>query len=157
MTEQEIKAAFAAALLKDPSNPFKAAMSVIGDEDPGNVSDAAYMANHWVKDPVVVNEMQRLQSKEGELAFLPTKADLARKIWDLSNKPIDPSESAKLLKLYGEVMGFIEKPGTNVNVDARNLSRNVMVVRSHASAESWEEKARNQQKGLTSDGESTRH
>lgn len=159
MTEQETKAAFAAALLKDPSNPFKAAMSVTGAtgvNDVDKASDAAFMANYWPKDPFVVSEMQRLQSKEGELAFLPSKADLARKIWELANKPMDAADSAKLLKLYGEVMGHIEKPGTQVNVDARNLSRNVMVVKSH-DKDSWEAKARAQQKGLTSDGESSIH
>ncbi|QZA70446.1 terminase small subunit [Erwinia phage AH03] len=156
MTEKEMKAAFAVALLKDLSNPFKAAMSVIGDDDPGNTADAAYMAAKWPKDPEVIEGMRRLESKEGELAFLPTKADLGRKIWDMVNKPLDASDAVKLLKLYGEVMGYIEKPGTNVNVDARNLSRNVMIVKSH-DKDSWEAKARAQQKGLTSDGESSIH
>lgn len=154
--EKAMKTAFAAALLKEPNNPFKAAMSVIGDDDPGNTADAAFMATHWPKEKYVMEEMQRLQSKEGELAFLPSKADLARKIWELANKPIDPGEQAKALKLYGEVMGFIEKPGTNVNVDARNLSRNVMVVKSHDPA-AWEDKARKQQRDLTNDSQSPIH
>lgn len=157
MTEKELKVAFAAGYLKNPTNPFKVAIDLLGDDDPGNTSDAAYMANRWPKDPEVIAEMQRLESKEGELAFLPTKADLARKIWDTANRPLDPADSAKLLKLYGEVMGFIEKPGTNVNVDARNLSRNVMVIKSH-DKDSWEAKARQQQRELTNnDGESSIH
>lgn len=156
MTEKEMKAAFAVALLKEPNNAFKAALSILDETDPGVTADAALIASRWPKDPDVIAEMNRLQSKEGELAFLPSKADLARKIWDLTNAPIDPGEKAKLFKLYGEVMGFIEKPGTNVNVDARNLSRNVMVVKSH-DKDSWEAKARAQQKGLTSDGESSIH
>lgn len=151
-----MKTAFAAALLKDPNNPFRAAMTLLDESDPGSTADAALMANFWPKDPVVVAEMNRLQSKEGELSFLPTKADLARKIWTMLDTPMEPADAAKLMKLYGEVMGHIEKPGTNVNVDARNLSRTVMLVKSH-SKEDWESKARQQQKGLTDDGKSSIH
>ena len=150
--EKQLKAAFARLLLKNPDDPFKAALAVF----PDNTSRALRVANEWPGDSEVLNFQAELIEEDGELSFLPTKADLARNIWDkMQSDRICADDYAKLGKLYADVRGFIEKPQTNINNNVNNVTNRVMVVRESASDADWEAKLRKQQEELTN--ASTRH
>ncbi len=151
MSEEELKAEYARLLLKI-TDPFKAALQLF----PDNTSRALRVANEWPTDPEVVAAQSELLEEDGELSFLPTKADLARNIWDrMQNERVSPDDYAKLGKLYADVRGFIEKPQTNVSVNNNVTNNRVMVVRENGTDEDWEAKLRKQQENLTN--ASTKH
>ncbi|QBZ71722.1 putative terminase small subunit [Pseudomonas phage KP1] len=162
MTDQndnpEEKAAFAALLLKE-RDPFKAALRLF----PDNTNRALWVANHWPNDKEVKEEQARLMGVDGGSSLLPSKTELARDIWDRmqgkanANGVIVPptaDEYAKLAKLYAEVMTFIEKPQTNLNVN--NYVQRVVEVPMFASPEEWEKAASTQQTELLANAR-TRH
>lgn len=112
MTEEtnELKAAYAALLLRSPNEAFKAAMQLF----PGETSRALQISNEWPVDSFVIKEMARLE-KAG-LNGLPTKNELAMKIWEMvedkrgSTNPawaIAPKDRIAAGKLYADIMGFI--------------------------------------------------
>ncbi len=145
MTDEQLKAEYAKLLLKI-TDPFKAALQLF----PDNTSRALRVANEWPTDPEVVAAQAAFLDEDGELSFLPTKADLARNIWDrMQNERICPDDYAKLGKLYADVRGFIEKPQSNVNVNNNVTNNRVMVVRENGTDEDWAAKLRKQQEKLT--------
>jgi len=112
MTEEtnELKAAYAALLLRSPKEAFKAAMLLF----PGETSRALKVSNEWPMDSIVIKEMARLE-KAG-LNGLPSKNELALKIWEMveddrgSKNPqwaIAPKDRIAAGKLYADIMGFI--------------------------------------------------
>jgi hypothetical protein len=149
--ELELKSKFAFELLRanvtDSIGAFKIALSIF----PNDTGVALRVANEWVKDPIVIAEQQRLADELGELAFLPTKIDLSRAIWEKANKEYTCTEDfTKLMRLYAEVRGFIEKPTTNIQ---NNLISNnkVMIVTDHGNDNEWETKLKEQQRVLRLD------
>lgn len=139
--DEAVKLRFAEAMLRF-NNASQAAMSVIGD--PGKALRAAQTLP---ADPLVLEEMARLRDEKGESSFLPSKAELAREVLEQARTfKNSPEDYERLMKLYCNMMGHIEKPGTQVNVDARTQS--VMIVRSHGSDEEWEKRAVAQQQNL---------
>ncbi len=156
--ESKEKAAYAALLLKE-RDPFKAALQLF----PDNTNRALWVANHWPIDAEVKAEQERLMGEDDGSSFLPSKAELARDIWQrmqgttLANGvtiPPTPEEYAKLAKLYADVRGFIEKPQTNVNVTT-NVQR-VVEVPVFQSESEWENAAARQQRELLENAR-TRH
>lgn len=138
--DAEQKTAFAAALLRSPDDPFKAATQVFGD-----FQNQIQAATKWILDPFVKGEQLRLLTEKGEKAFLPSKEDQLKDIYMLATKSIDEEIRLKAHRLYAEIAGNIEKPGTaNVTVAVQN----VMVVKDHGSDDEWEQKAIKQQKIL---------
>lgn len=151
MSDEELKAEYARLLLKH-SDPFKAALQLF----PDNTSRALRVANEWPNDPEVMAAQADLLDEDGELSYLPTKADFARNLWDkMQEDRIAPEDYAKLGKLYADVRGFIEKPQTTINNNNNVTNNRVMVVRENGSDEDWEAKLRKQQEGLTN--ASTKH
>lgn len=100
------KRAFVKAWLK-VSDPFKAAVAVFG---PLQASKCLKIADEWPKDPLVLHLKEELLETDGEEAFLPSKAELARKVIDTADGFIHVESKLKALRLYAEVMGFIVKP-----------------------------------------------
>lgn len=98
-------------------------------------------------DPKVIEELKRIKSEVTEAELLPSKAELAREVLQRARGSNDNEEYGKLMDLYFRVMGMIEKPGANVDVNVKVAS--VMVVRDHGTDEQWAEKAAQQQKELT--------
>ncbi|HEX2242719.1 MAG TPA: hypothetical protein VHK27_05615 [Gammaproteobacteria bacterium] len=150
-TEEEIlakKERFAELLLRE-NEPFKVAL-VLYPDDTGR---ALRIAHEWPTDPQVKAFQQSAIDAEGEITFLPTKADAARLAWNMARDEGKFTEDRlKALKLYAEIRGFIEKPAVNVSQTNNTLvQNNVMVVRDHGSDEEWSEKLRNQQKRLKAD------
>ncbi|UCE07577.1 MAG: hypothetical protein JSW07_05965 [bacterium] len=143
VNENELKLKFADALLRSPENPWVAAKEVTDD-----VSLALQMSQLWVKDPIVVAQKEKLLSENGAKAFLPTKEDFAREVLVEARDAFDPDSKHKFYKLFGDSMGFIEKPSTNVSLNTQNITNRVMMVPVSASDEEWQEKLKNQQEVL---------
>lgn len=140
--ESKYKAAFAALLLENPTNPFQAANGVFPDD----TRRALWIATHWLNDPEVRKEVDRLRNKGADLDALPSKADLARAAWELTQVGLF-EDRIKAMKLYADIRNFIEKPNNAVNV---NVNQNrVMIVKDHGSNEQWESELLKQQHDLT--------
>lgn len=142
----DAKAAFAAFLFKNPNDPFGAAKHVLGNSV--GVTDVATMAHIFKTDPFVLSEMKRIAEAEQNEDTLPSKADLAREIWDwVTNSANEIEDKIKAAKLYAEIRGYIDKPAApNTNPD---IVPSVMVVREHGNSDEWEKKMREQQDKLT--------
>lgn len=99
-------------------------------------------------DPVVNEEVERLLAEYGHEHFLPGKHELAAKIYDVAEAASDTDDKVKALKLYADVMGFVEKPGTVVNNNLSQTVNKVMVLRDHGNEETWEARLIEQQRRL---------
>lgn len=107
-------------------------------------------------DPEVLDELERLREEAGDLAGLPTKGETARLVLNAATAAKDGGDAEgfeKLMKLYCSIVGYIEKPGTNVAVN-NNSTTNVLVVTNNGSDDEWEKKAGQQQSRLTLDARS---
>lgn len=146
MDDTNLKKLFAAELLKNPENPFAAALQLFGTD----TQSAFVAASRWLTDPVVIEEKERLTT-EGFDEFLPTKADLALAAWNLTKDPLVRAEDKiKAMRLYGEIRGFIEKPQTTINNNNLTDNRRVMVVHEkHSNLEDWEQIAITQQRAIS--------
>ena len=104
--ESELKKAFAGELLRTPADPFRAALAVFG----ANTNKALRVANEWPSDGFVIDEVKRLKVEQGELAFLPSKADLARAVWERAHaKETEDDDFTKMARLYAEILDYIPK------------------------------------------------
>jgi len=132
MNELALKIAFATLLLKTPDNPFKAACDLF----PNNTNRALRVANEWPYDAEVIAAKSTALEEAGELAFLPTKAEACRKIWGkVDTELMEPDEFTKMMKLYCDTMGFIEKAGVSVQVNNQTNNLNVDAIATIAEAE----------------------
>jgi hypothetical protein len=103
--KEELKKSYARELLKHPGDPFAAALGLAGDD----TSLALIMANEWVQDAVVVDELYRLRQERGQ-GDLPTKEDLAHNLWSRAhNGRVDTSDYVQLVRLYAQIMDFMPK------------------------------------------------
>lgn len=145
MDETELKKAFALAWLKEPSaDPFKAATSIVGSGDPGRL---LVMSNNWVVDPIVLDEKAALLAKHGPRFFIPSKEELAREVYELAKASRVTEDRLKAYRLFGDIMGYIEKPTTNIQTNVAVVNR-VMVVNEQGSDADWEKKLMQQQDKL---------
>lgn len=152
MTPDEINAAklmFAAQTLKRPGDEFAIALKLFPE---GQTGPALKAAHEWPNDSLVLAEKERLlaETETGELGFLPTKAEAARKAWDLIDIAPFYEDRLKALKLYADICGYIAKPEA-VKIDARVTHNRVMVVPSHGNDADWEDALRKQQANLTAE------
>jgi len=59
----------------------------------------------WNNDPWVISERTRFKAELGELHFLPSRADLAKTLWEKAHgRYTEPKDFAIITKLYAEVM-----------------------------------------------------
>ncbi|HAB89806.1 MAG TPA: hypothetical protein DCF84_04660 [Bacteroidetes bacterium] len=144
MNEADLKIRFADALLRDPNNAFAAAQS-IGIEQ----SRIMEIATTWPNDADVLKAQKQLVEKHGAREFLPSREEAARLLWEKAQNAQKAEDVAKLMKIYGDYMGFIEKPGLTVNNNTQNVLH-VMRVPMPESAEDWESKAIEHQSNITS-------
>jgi len=143
----DLKLAFAKLLLKTPDDPFKAALALLPAKE--DLSTALKIAHEWPVDPDVIAARDGALKDDGPLSFLPTKAEACRHIWDKATKGImEPDEYTRMMKLYCDTMGFIEKPQTTVQNNVQNVQSNVMVIKDGGSDEDWETGLRKQQETL---------
>lgn len=132
-------ALFAEALLRNPNNAFEAAKTIFIEN-----SHALYACQRWPDDPYVRKKQREFIKEGGEAKYLPSKSKVARQIHNVSEKVNDAELELKALKLYCDVRGFIEKPGTVIN----NQISSVMLVKDHGTDDDWEKKAVQQQQLL---------
>lgn len=154
--EDELKRKFALALLKHPGNPFQAGIEVFGTD----TGKALFVGSNWLNDPIVEEEKARLLEDGGEMALLPSKSDLARKVWEMAtcdegegSKRIDFEDKLKAFRFYAELREFIKKPGESTSEGSgnTNVQNNVMVVHQHGTNEEWSDALREQQRKLLAD------
>jgi hypothetical protein len=145
--ETILKDAFAAALLRQPNDPFRAALQIFGSD----TRRALQVSQEWVCDLYVLSKQAELLEAMGEDAFLPNKAMTARRIWDLANTTTDTRDKIAALKLYAEVRSYIEKPGDKINTNLTINQNRVMVIKDHGSDDDWERRAGEQQMKLVAD------
>lgn len=141
MTEIELKAAFAASLLREP-NPMQAALLVVDD-----TAEALRMAMEWAHDPYVTQEVARLRDAGEAEALLPSKAEAAYLAWQMAKAPGETKDRIAALKLFGDFMDYLPKGTGNTNTTNVLINR-VMEVQRFASDEEWEIAAERQQKEL---------
>jgi hypothetical protein len=128
------KERFAAALLRFEGKAFEAAKATF----PGDTNRAMLASSKWPDDPEVIEEMARLKAELGDEYFLPTRADLARALWRLSeDEKVEARERLLAYKTYADVLGFIAKPEA-ASTTNNNITNKVLIVPASATAEEWE-------------------
>lgn len=148
--DDELKKEYAAALLRWPDDPVRAAKSVVGED----VQRAVQMSMRWVRDPVVVAHRRELVEEHGAEAFTMSKAELINKLAEIADDARDSKDRIAALRNIAEIRGFIEKPGTKIEV---NTAPRVMVVRDTGSNDDWERKLEEQQRVLTDAAAEVKH
>lgn len=132
MSDDPYKRQFASFLQK-LCDPYKAAYKLF----PNDNKTALRVAHEWPNDRTVVDYLNEKALSLPDDEGLPTKADLARSVWDrMSERGIEDADFVKLAKLYGEVRGFIEKPAAS-NVNVTNTSNPVMVLQHKGDDDQW--------------------
>lgn len=144
MSIDEQKKAFAIALLSDPKDPFKCAQQIFGPD----VGMALRVYGSWPLDPDVIQYQELYLEEFGDDAALPTKTKLARDVYDIAEEAFDPETRLKALKLYGDVRGFIEKPGMGAVTNIQQNTK-VIIMTDHGTDKEWEAKLLTQQAKLT--------
>lgn len=142
-SEEELKTRFAQALLLKPDDLFGAAFSVF----PNDTGKALQIASLWKNDPFVKLEMIRLMSDGDGRAYLPSKEQQCKDIYEIANSDkVDEEIRLKAHRLFAELMGHIEKPAAaNNNI---LVNQGVMIVRDHGTDNDWEAKTMAQQTKL---------
>lgn len=120
----EAKALFAAALLRYPHDPFKAATMVY----PKHMQACLWVMQEWPHDPYVLETQAKLIEDHGQDAFLPTQQELAHELYHTATKATMTEDKLKAFELYAKVRGFINKPAEPANVNV-SLTNKVLVVR----------------------------
>lgn len=128
-----------AAIVAEGEHPYKAALAVLGETE---TSQALKVHKLWAKDPIVVNEINRINAvlEEGDVGL--SKSDFLRKVLDTHKELKDGKDKIAALRLYAEVRGFLKKDdGVTVN----NVTNKVLVVNSAGADDDWERKVQRQQ------------
>lgn len=142
--EQDLKERFAEALLRSPTDPFRAALAIFGND----TVSALKASNSWPSDLVVLQRQADLLEEYGPDEYLPTKAHVARRIYEVGDAATDPKDRLAAFKLYADIRGFMPK-AENVNNTNITLNQNrVMVVRDFGSDDQWETAAQKHQTKL---------
>jgi hypothetical protein len=136
----EMKRKFASTFVRT-NNAAAAALQII-DNNPG---EALRQSHELMKDPIVVAIIDHIKNEGSDDDRQPTRIDIANQILEKAKECKDAEGYSKLMKLYCDVRGFIEKPGANVEVKVQS---SVMVVRDLGSDDEWKMKAANRQREL---------
>lgn len=133
-----LKRLFAENMLRNP-DPFAAV------RDMGLTPESIVLvAQTWPNDPEVLAIQKDLLDEHGSRAFLPSREQIAREIHAKAKLVNKPGDYEKLMRLYSDMMGFIEKPGVTVNNNTQQIV-NVMKVPMAGNPEEWEARAVAQQ------------
>ncbi len=118
------KHAFAVEWAKSPDDPYKAAYALF----PHNPNRALLAGAKWPADPDVLAHKEKLQAENNGMGLLPTKADLARSLWERAHSKLTSDEDfTKMAKLYAEIMDFVPKQA-KVNVSNNSEGGKVIQV-----------------------------
>lgn len=150
--ETQLKWKLAEALLRNPTNPFKAALTVtLGD----NVA-ALTILDSWQNTPEIHRMKQTLVEEQGEDAFLPSEATMVWGVLNRAERCIDDADYCKLMGLAADIRGINKSKSTGPAVVVNNLTNNktmnipVMINPSGEvlSDEEWEQSLIGQQQRL---------
>jgi len=139
------KKEFAAALMRDPLHPEKAALSI-----ESRATHVSYILNNWQYDREVNGYMAEIREEKGAAATIPTKEEFAATLFSEGNAARTSDVKLDYFKLFAEVMGYIDKgKGTVVN-NNNNLiqQRNVIVLPAKRPAKEIEGELMEQQRQL---------
>ncbi|WLJ71032.1 hypothetical protein [Sphingomonas phage Kimi] len=108
------------------------------------------IAQQWHKDPVVIDEYERLTigaGSSGSIAeILPSKEQIAFEVLEAARKCIDADDKFKGYKLFAELTDMVTKPGININnnIDNRQVVFRVPATQSieEFEAEFYEQQTR---------------
>jgi hypothetical protein len=135
--ETALKKLFAAAWLRMPDNPFAAAREV----DPENPGKQYYISQHWINDPVVIAEKEKLVAHYGPVARVPSKEELALEVYRRECK--DDAQKLQYLKFFAQLMGYTEEAEGGRPININNMvGVRIMPVPLAASDDEWEKRAR---------------
>lgn len=139
-TEAKLKKLFAAALLRNPHNPYEAAREIEPTRSEGR---AHWIVNNWCEDPEVIAAVGvRVADFGPARAGLPSKEELALKIYQEAATVNDKSTRLTYYRAVADIMGYIEKGGTNVNISNQIVNQpKVQRQPVFATREDWEAKA----------------
>lgn len=141
---------YAEALLRDPSNPYEAALKLTGD-----VQTSMRLAK-LTADPEFIAAKDALYDELGEDYFLPTKSEIVREVLAKAKQCTNADVAFKGYKLAADMLGFIEKPkDTTVINNSLTDNRRVMVVQDFGSDSEWEKQVQAQQAKLIEDASRT--
>jgi len=136
--------AYAAIVLKEPLELWKAGKAAWPEETPYHQNMALNCALNWKDSPEIEEAKRALIEEKGAAYFLPDRYQICREIHAAANSAKTFDDKFKGLKLYAEIMGFIEKPGTSVVTNNTTVNK-VMVVPMTTSQDAWESNAIGQQ------------
>lgn len=131
-----------AAAIAEGEHPYKAALAVLGETE---TSQALKVHKLWARDPIVINEVSRINNilEEGDVGL--SKSAFLTKLLDTHKELKDGKDKIAALRLYAEVRGFLKKDeGVTVN----NVINKVMVVQNKGTDDEWGMRLRNQQLNL---------
>lgn len=142
------KRAFARALLFHPTDPYKAAIMVLGFENTGK---ALQIHLTWPLDQIVLQEQVRLIYEEGEETFLPSKLAVARRIFELAEgEHVPAKDRLAAYRLYAEMMEMVPRPSAigvgHLTVNQQN--NRVLVMKDHGTDDEHEQHTMRQQAKL---------
>jgi len=141
--EKEQKDRFAEALLRTPTDPFRAALTVFGND----TATALRISNLWPYDLYVLQRQAELLEQFGPDEYLPTKQQVARRIYEVGENAADNKDKLAAFKLYAELRGFVPKgEGVTNNLTVNN--NRVMIMKDFGTDEQWESAAVGQQTKL---------
>ena len=112
MSDELLKARFAAFLLETPNRHLEAAFKIYpSEQDRGKACQIAFS---WPNDPFVIAEMNRVrESEEYEDPELPSKKTLIKMLLAIKNdatiSPQEKKEQISALKLIADLQGHIVK------------------------------------------------
>lgn len=146
MEVSELKKIFAAALLKEPGNPFKAGQTAYPDD----IGECCRAATQWPNDPEVLAEIENIKNNATLEEMLPNKVEAGQLAWQLANNDwLKGKERVDALRLFCEVAGHIEKGiARGKETTEPNAIQKVMLVKDHGENEEWEQKLLEQQTRL---------
>lgn len=117
---QELKWKFAEACLRNPNNPFKAAMHITF----GDSTAALSILNEW-HHSIEINRMkQHLVETLGEEEFLPSKSQIVQQVLTRADRAADDSDYCKLMTLAVDVMGMSSKASNTTNITVNSQTNN---------------------------------
>jgi hypothetical protein len=152
--ETAIKWRFAEALLRQPNNPFKAAMQVTF----GDTVAALSLMDVCLQSIEIAKMKAHLVEELGEEAFLPSESEMVRDVLDRAEASLDDDTYCRLMGLAFDVRGMTAKAKAGPSVLIQNNQTNNKIMNvpvminaqgGQASDAEWEQGLIRQQEKLT--------
>ena len=126
--EESLKWKYAEELLRNPTDPFKAAMNITF----GDTVAALALMDNCLHSTEIAQMKAHLVQEMGEDEFLPTEAQMLREILNRADRAHDDSDYVKLMALVLDARGMTSKakagPAVVVNNTTNNQTMHVPVM-----------------------------